>query len=138
MALFSLGSFSPSCPPKVSSEDPLQFGEVFRGQSGKCYNNVYFQGIALTLEFERLTLEEAALLKKYCKATGNSPYAEFVLVERGRLFDGSSYNAEEGRVLHRMRVSTWSFSPYDGRYDDAEDPAANLTLQKATVTVEEV
>lgn len=135
MALFTMGILTPTTPPNVT-ETQLMFGEHFRGQSGAGYNNVYGQKIALQLEFPRLTRSEADTLRRYCKAAGNSAYADFILTDRERSFDGYTTNAQEGRVLNRMKVIAWEFSAF--KSDADEDDEVNGTLQTASITVEEI
>ena len=132
---FTLGILSPAVPPIVT-ESQLTFGEHFRGQSGAGYNNIYAQKIALQLEFPRLTRTEADTLRLYCKATGNSVYADFTLTDRERVFDGITTNVQEGRVLNRMKITSWEFSAY--KSDADTDDSVNATLQTATITVEEI
>lgn len=135
MSLFTIGILAPSVPPTVT-EAQLAFGEHFRGQSGTGYNNVNAQKIALQLEFPRLTRTEADILRRYCKATGNSIYSEFTLTDRERSFDGYTTNAQEGRVLRRMKVIAWEFTAF--KSDEDADDETNGTLQSASITVEEV
>jgi len=135
MALFTIGILQPTTPPLVS-EIQLTYGEHFRGQSGAGYNNVYAQKIALQLEFQRLTRYEADIIRKYCKASGNSIYADFVLTDRERTFDGITLNNQEGRILNRMKVTAWEFSAI--KSDSDSDDEMNCTIQTASVTVEEI
>jgi hypothetical protein len=135
MALFTIGILEPTTPPVVS-EGQLAFGEHFRGQSGAGYNNVYTQKIVLNLEFQRLTRYEADILRRYCKASGNSIYADFVLTDRERSFDGFTLNNQEGRILNRMKVTAWEFNAYQS--DSEIDDETNCTLQSASITVEEI
>lgn len=134
-ALFTIGILTPKVSPIVT-ESQLMFGEHFRGQSGTGYNNVYAQKISLQLDFERLDREEADILRRYCKAAGNSAYADFVLTDRERSFDGFTTNAQEGRVLNRMKVTAWEFAAY--KSDATADDETNRTLQSASITVEEI
>jgi hypothetical protein len=135
MSLFAIGILIPSVPPLVT-EHALVFGEHFRGQSGAGYNNVYGQKIALGLEFPRLTRDEADILRMYCKASGNSIYADFVVSDRERIFDGVTTNAQEGRILNRMKVTAWEFSAI--KSDSDPDDMDNGTIQTASLTIEEI
>lgn len=135
-ATFYMGELAPAVDPVIVSEDVLNFGETFRGQAGTAYDTSTAKKISINLQFDRLTKSEADTLRKYCYATGNSIYATFVLLDRDRLFDGTTFNAALNRILNRMKVAAFSIVPVV--YDETTDPAENYGIETATLTVEEI